>query len=183
MKKTLVICGHTDLTTSVATATILETLEGKEGIDIIKLDSLYPDYVIDTAREQQRLMEYDVIVLQYPLFWYSIPSLLQKYIEDVFRHGFSHGSKGDKLKGKRLVQSFTTGAPEAAFSHEAMGITLQDLLLPLQTACRLTGMEWCGYIATCGVGYTNRTVPELVEEQKVLCRQHAERLAAHIATL
>ncbi|MFQ1023162.1 NAD(P)H-dependent oxidoreductase [Avibacterium paragallinarum] len=41
----------------------------------------------------------------------------------MFVYGFAHGLTGDKLKGKKLVMSFTTGAaaeqyqPEAAMYH------------------------------------------------------------------
>lgn len=184
MNHVLVISGHTDLATSVANKAILEALaEQRPNTEILKPDETYPGGDIDIRREQQRLVAADVIVLQYPLFWYSIPSLLQKYMEEVFRHGFSHGSNGRKLVGKKLVQSFTTGAPEEAFSLQAMGITLPELCLPLRTACRLTGMEWSGYVATCGVGYTNRTSPDLIEQQIVLCRRHAEKLCTLLDTL
>ena len=54
------------------------------------------------------------------------PSLLNKWIEKVFVHGFSHGSTGDALKGKHLVASLTTGAGEAAYSAE-LGTTIDDL--------------------------------------------------------
>lgn len=119
MNNVLIISGHTDLATSVANKTILETLARRlPEAEIVKLDELYPDFKINVEAEQQRLLRADIIVLQYPLFWYSAPSLLERWMEETFRHGFSHGSTGDKLKGKKLVLSFTTGAPETMYGRE-----------------------------------------------------------------
>ncbi|MEH8026365.1 NAD(P)H-dependent oxidoreductase [Gallibacterium anatis] len=62
------------------------------------------------AAEQNRLMQADTIVLQFPFYWYSYPALLKKWVDEVFVYSFAHGSTGDKVKGKKLVMSFTTGA-------------------------------------------------------------------------
>lgn len=127
MKNVLIISGHTDLATSVANKTILETLANRlPKAEIVKLDELYPDFKINVEAEQQRLIRADIIVLQFPVFWYSAPSILERWMEETFRHGFSHGSTGDKLKGKKLILSFTTGAPEAMYSSEgAMGYDIE----------------------------------------------------------
>ncbi len=65
--------------------------------DFLYLDQTYPDYQIDVAREYARLVRYNVIILQFPLFWYSCPSLLKRYIDDLFFYGFAIGSKGNKF--------------------------------------------------------------------------------------
>ena len=150
MKNTLVISGHTDLSASVANKTILETIAQRlPQAEIVRLDSLYPDFKINAQAEQQRLLKADVIVLQFPVFWYSAPSLLERWMEETFRHGFSHGSTGDKLKGKKLVLSFTTGAPAEMYSHEGpMGYTIDEFLPCYKATCKLCGMEFAGYVFT-----------------------------------
>ena len=80
----------------------------------VYLDQLYPDFKIDAKAEQEKLMWADIIVLQFPVFWFSMPSLMHRWMEDTFLHGFSHGSDGNKLRGKKLVLSYTTGAPLAS---------------------------------------------------------------------
>ena len=37
------------------------------------------------------------------MYWYKNPYLLSKWLEDVYEHGFAYGSKGDKLKDKRII--------------------------------------------------------------------------------
>ena len=57
MKKVLVISGHTDLATSVANKTILNTIsQHLPEAEIVKLDTLYPNFRIDVDAEQQRLL-------------------------------------------------------------------------------------------------------------------------------
>ena len=105
-------------------------------------------------------------------------------MEETFKHGFSHGSTGDKLKGKRLVLSFTTGAPAAMYSKDgAMGHDIDDFLLCYKAMCRLTQMEYCGYVFTGGVSYGNRTTPELIKKQQAESVRHAERLIEKLQSL
>lgn len=111
MKNVLIISGHTNLAASVANKTILETLnERLPEAEIVKLDELYPDFKIDVEAEQQKLLRADIIVLQFPLFWYSAPSILERWMEETFRHGFSHGSTGDKLKRQETRSLFHNGS-------------------------------------------------------------------------
>ena len=160
MKKVLVISGHTDLATSVANKTILDTIgQYLPETEIVKLDTLYPDFKIDVDAEQQRLLKADIIVLQFPIF------------------GFSHGSTGNKLKGKKMILSFTTGAPQEMYSHKgAMGYTIEEFLPCYKATCNLCQMEFAGYIYTGGVSYGTRTTPELIEQQKVKSVEHAKKL-------
>ena len=105
MTNVLIVSGHPRLgDDSLANKTIVEELTSLiPGAVVDQLDDLYPDYRIDVAAEQAKLAAADVIVLQYPLWWYGWPSLLQKWVEDVFVRGFSHGSTGTALAGKKLV--------------------------------------------------------------------------------
>lgn len=185
MKNVLIVSGHTNLAASVANKTILDTLHAHlPEAEIVKLDELYPDFNIDVEAEQQRLLRADIIVLQFPIFWYSAPSILERWMEETFQHGFSHGSTGDKLKGKKLVLSFTTGAPEAMYSHDGtMGYTIDEFLPCYKATCQLCQMEFAGYVYTGGVSYGNRTSPELIGQQKATSIEHAKRLIRYLETL
>ncbi|WP_350455530.1 NAD(P)H-dependent oxidoreductase [Slackia heliotrinireducens] len=156
MKNVLIVSGHPNLEgDSVANKAMVEAFARLEGYTVDRLDLLYPDYKIDVAAEQAKLVDADVIVLQYPVFWYGMPALLQKWMEDVFAHGFSHGSQGKALVGKKLVLSMTIGAPEEAYG-EGAAVHVEDLLVPAKGACALTGMEFSGCEYTFGVSYASR---------------------------
>lgn len=185
MKNILVISGHTDLNNSVANMTILGELErNMPEAEYVYLDQLYPEFRIDVKKEQERLVRADVIVLQFPIFWYAMPSLMGRWMEEVFQHGFSHGSTGDKLKGKQVVASFTTGAPEATYSYEGpQHYPVEDFLPPLKAACNLCGMEFAGYIYTGGVSYQGRDDAAQLEQMNKKSVAHAGRVVRLLQTL
>ena len=54
----------------------------------------YPDFLVDVPKEQKRLIAHDIIALQFPLYWYSTPSLLKEWIDAVWLHGFAYGRAG-----------------------------------------------------------------------------------------
>lgn len=178
MKNILVVSGHTDLENSVANKTILEELnQSLPKAEFVYLDRLYPDFKINVEAEQQKLVKADIIVLQFPIFWYAMPSIMSKWMEETFQHGFSHGSTGDKLKGKKLVASFTTGAPEFMYSYEgAQNYPIEDFLPPLKAACNLCGMEFAGFVYTGGVSYQSRNDAEKLREMGEKSVDHARRV-------
>ena len=185
MKNVLVVSGHTDLNDSVANTTILEEL-GKRlpAAEIDYLDRLYPDFRINVEAEQRKLVAADIIVLQYPVFWYSAPSLLHRWIEQTFQHGFSHGSTGDKLRGKKLVVSFTTGAPAELYRHDgAIGYEIEEFLANLRATAALCGMEWAGTVHTGGVSYQSRTDAGALVGMRTRSVEHARRLVELLESL
>ncbi|MGL5253669.1 MAG: NAD(P)H-dependent oxidoreductase [Brevinema sp.] len=138
---------HPNYQKSVANKAIVQTLSDQyRGIEIRHLDSLYPDLNIDIELEKQKLLEADLIILQYPFFWVGMPSLMLHWKEQVFHEGFgyyppNHPTKS-ALHGKKLLVSFTAGAPEAAYSKEGfIGAELADFFPPIEAIANFTGMQ------------------------------------------
>ena len=185
MKNILVVSGHTDLNNSVANKKILEELQRDlPQAEFIFLDKLYPTYQINVEVEQQRVLNADIIVLQFPFFWYGVPSIMSRWIEEVFVHGFSHGSTGDKVSGKKLVVSFTSGAPEEMYQKGGLqNYPIEDFLIPLKQFANLCGMEWCGHIYSGGLSYANRQDPVKLEQICNKAMSHAKHVEAKLKTL
>ena len=175
MSKVLIVSGHPRLgDDSVANKTILEELTSLlPGAEIDHLDELYPDYAFDVEAEQAKLAAADVIVLQYPL--------LQKWMEDVFVRGFSHGSTGTALRGKKLVVSLTTGAAESYYDAQPGGI--EHFLAAVKATSALTGLEYAGVLPLYGVSYANRTDEAARTDMIKRSREHAKHLAEFISSL
>ena len=180
MQNVVIISGHPNLKNSVGNKTILE--EVSKSLPIVKihrLDSLYPDYKIDVAREQAALLEADVIVWQFPFSWYSVPGLMKLWIDQVLVHGFAHGSTA-KLGGKKLILSFTTGAPQDIYSPEgAFCHTVEDYLTQFETTATLCNLKLQKPIYTCGITYVGRDATKAAL-QETLAKEHAKRLIAAI---
>lgn len=178
MKKILIVSGHPDLNDSFANKTILEeTKKLLPEAEFVYLDKLYPDFQIDVKTEQERLLRADIIVLQYPIFWYSAPSLMHRWIEQTFTHGFSHGTTGDKLRGKQLVLSFTSGAPEEMYRQGGLQCyPIDDFLPAYKQMAKLCGLQWCDYIYSGELSYASRHDETELARMKDKAIQHAHLL-------
>ncbi|NGO73431.1 NAD(P)H-dependent oxidoreductase [Streptomyces boncukensis] len=92
----------------------------------------------DIAAEQEKLRWSDAVILQFPLWWFSVPALLKGWIDRVFTYEFAHGPSvpppyGEgPLAGKRALISVTAGARASAFSERGIHGHLADILFPLQ---------------------------------------------------
>ncbi len=115
-------------------------LEHVNGVDLY---AQYPDFRIDVATEQQRLLASDVIVFQFPLFWYSTPSLLKEWQDRVLQYGFAYGQGGNALQGKTLICAVTAGGSENTYCAKGYNhFTLRQLLQPIEQTASLTGMHY-----------------------------------------
>ncbi len=69
----------------------------------------------DIQREIDRLFAADLLILQLPLWWYSVPAIMKGWIDRVFAYGVTYdfGRTWDRgiMQGKRAMLAFTTGAP------------------------------------------------------------------------
>lgn len=184
MSKVVVIAGHPDLSKSYTNSVILNALESSDlEVEVRRLHELYPDFDIDVEQEQQALISADVIVLQYPFYWYSVPGLLKHWLDKVFTFNFAYGTEGDKLKGKDFVLSFTIGGSEE--SYQPLGynhFSIEQLVLPLQQTAYLAGINFQKPV------YSHRMVfiPGVYntqEEVEARANQHAERLIDTLTTL
>ena len=89
MSKILVIAGHPDYKSSVANRAILDEFHRiVPQAEIVYLDAIYPDRNINVEAEQRRLVDAETIVFDFPMWWYSAPSLMRRYFETVLTHGF-----------------------------------------------------------------------------------------------
>ncbi len=108
------------------------------GITVVDLYAEYPRFDIDVEREQQRLLEHDIVLMQFPLFWYSTPSLLKEWIDLVLEHGFAYGRGGDKLTGKCLMLAVTAAGPESAYREDGyQRYPIRTFLTPLERTAGL----------------------------------------------
>jgi putative NADPH-quinone reductase len=103
--KTLVVVTHPDMANSVVNKRWLEELRRyPERYTVHELHQAYPDWQIDVAQEQRLIEAHDNIVLQFPIFWFSSPPLLKKWLDDVLTYGWAYGSRsGYKMQNKKLA--------------------------------------------------------------------------------
>ncbi|TCP95994.1 putative NADPH-quinone reductase [Cricetibacter osteomyelitidis] len=178
--KILVISGHPNLSQSVNNKLILDRLKSRfnEDIEIRDLGALYPDYRFDIQAEQQAMIAADVIVWQFPFYWFSMPALMKKWLDDVFGYGFAYGGDGSKLAGKPLIVSFTAGGKAEEYRDGgAEGAEIPAFYPPLKSTAHLTQMQWREPVYSTNVLYIpNVSSDEELAQVQTRAQDHADRL-------
>ncbi len=143
MARLIVYYAHPGHRFSHVNAEMYRQARAVDGITVVDLYAEYPRHDIDIDREQKRLLEHDVIVFQFPLFWYSTPSLIKEWLDLVLEHGFAYGKDGDRLAGKRLQLAVTAAGPADAYSPQGyQNHHLRTYLRPLEQTAALCDMEY-----------------------------------------
>ncbi|WP_432586720.1 NAD(P)H-dependent oxidoreductase [Streptomyces sp. HD1123-B1] len=141
--RTLVVLAHPDLAASRVNAALAGAARPVEGVTVHDLYAAYPDLTLDVEREQRLLLEHDRIVLQFPFYWYSVPPLLKKWLDEVFLHGWAYGTGGTSLHGKSLLVTTSLGGGEEHYRPEGLNrYTVAELLRPLEATARMTGLRY-----------------------------------------
>jgi putative NADPH-quinone reductase len=112
-----------------------------DNITLIDLYAEYPTFHIDADKEQQRLLDHDVIIFQFPMYWYSTPSILKEWQDSVLEYGFAYGENGQALHGKTLLCMTSAGGKAENYQHgKANHYTIRELLRPIEQMAGMTGM-------------------------------------------
>ncbi len=162
IKNALVVVAHPDLGKSRINRSWVDHLRLHSGkVTVHELYKAYPDGKIDVATEQKLLEAHDRIILQFPMFWFSTPSLLKQWLDEVLAYGWAFGPGGDKLEGKEVGVAVSTGGPALAYQAGAQNqFTLSELLRPLQMTAQYTRAKYLPVFAMQGALY-NPTEEEL----------------------
>ena len=139
----LILFGHPSFQKSRVNRHLVSAVRDLPGVTFHDLYEAYPEFDVDVPREQALLAEHDVIALHHPLFWYSTPPLVKQWTDLVLEHGWAYGSKGNALRGKRIMNVLTTGGSEDAYQGSSFNpYTLRQLLAPIEQTMKLCKMDY-----------------------------------------
>jgi NAD(P)H dehydrogenase (quinone) len=98
----------------------------------------------DIVLEQEKLKWADAVILQFPLWWFSMPAILKGWVERVYACGLAYGVGehsdkhwGDRygegaMAGKRAMLMVTTGGWESHYGPRGINGAIEDILFPIQ---------------------------------------------------
>ncbi len=100
----------------------------------------------DITREQRRVADADLVILQFPLWWGGVPAILKGWGERVFAYGFGYADglrfQTGVFRGRRAMVSMTSGGTTARFGAGAVyGELERQVLWQIQHL----GLEYMGY--------------------------------------
>ena len=143
----LVLLAHPDLASSRVNRALYDAAGRRGGVTRRDLYAEYPAHRLDeplnVAREQDLLAACDRVVLQFPLYWYSVPPLLKKWMDDVLTHGWAFGRDATGLRGEELMIAASIGGRQSAYRAGGPNLfPLDDLLRPLHATANICGMRF-----------------------------------------
>lgn len=114
------------------------------------------DINYDIDYEVDRLINADLIIFQFPMYWMSAPWLAKKYIDEVFMRGYSkiYRSDGRDIEGglygtggmlnNKYMLSITANAPSQAFTDPTQffhGLGVDDAFIAIHNSFKFVGCK------------------------------------------
>ncbi|PAF50452.1 NAD(P)H-dependent oxidoreductase [Helicobacter sp. 13S00477-4] len=139
--KTLIILAHPNLKDSKINKTLIQSIKGVSNITLNDIYSTYPDGKINLTKEIELLKNSKHIIFQFPLYWFSTPSLLKEY-QDVVFSGILYSNEPKILSEKTFQIITSAGSPEEKYSLDGRNQkSLEDILLPISMSAKYLGMQ------------------------------------------
>ena len=143
MKKILILFAHPTFHKSRINKKLINAVEKLEGVTVNNLYENYPDFFIKVKKEQNLLVEHDIIVWHHPFYWYSAPAIIKEWMDLVLEHGFAYGVQGKALKGKMAFSVVSTGGKKEVYCKEGRNhFTINQFLTPFNQSANLCGMTY-----------------------------------------
>lgn len=89
----------------------------------------------DIAEEVSKVQECDLLILNFPMYWFSVPAILKGWIDRVFLSGVFYGGRNfydqGRMAGKKAWVTFTLGGRDHMFGPDAVHPPIESLLAPV----------------------------------------------------
>lgn len=99
----------------------------------------------DVAKEQEKLMAADLLIMHFPLWWFSMPAIMKGWVDRVFAYGFAYGGgrwyDNGVFKGKRACLTVSAGGRASAYEPDGLQGDISNILFPIHHGI----LRFCGY--------------------------------------
>jgi NAD(P)H dehydrogenase (quinone) len=99
----------------------------------------------DVQAEMDKLMRADLLILQFPMWWFSMPAIMKGWIDRVFAFGkaydFGRTWEQGLFTGRRAMLTITASAPADAFLPDGRNGDMERVLWPIHGGI----LALCGY--------------------------------------
>ena len=102
-------------------------------------------FAAEIQREIDHLLWADLVILQFPIWWFGPPAILKGWMDRVFVPGHTYGRgkwfETGGMAGKRAFVSATATASEASYGWRGRYGDLDNLLWPVLLSLRFVGFD------------------------------------------
>ncbi|WP_420430222.1 NAD(P)H-dependent oxidoreductase [Kordiimonas sp.] len=142
MKRILALYAHPSPRSSYLNAYLMQRLSALPNVVVRDLYHLYPNFYIDTAAEQEHLLNSDIVLMQFPVRWFNVPSIIREWQDSVLTPGFAFGKGGTALAGKEFMITASTGGDVTSYAEDQPhGAHIDTYLTPLKQTATFCGMK------------------------------------------
>jgi len=138
----------------------------------------------DVAREIDDLLWAELLVLQFPLWWFGMPAILKGWMDRVFVYGKLYSGNrrfhSGVCRGKRAMLSVTAGSSTEACSYDGQEGDTRLLLWPINYSLHYLGFTALEPHILTGVRSALGGEDPIAHEQRLReqLRRHAARFVA-----
>lgn len=129
----------------------------------------------DIEEEIQKIEWCDLMIWQFPLWWFGLPAPLKGWVDRVFAMGRTYGNgrfyENGVFKGKSAMLSLTTGGPAEAYLSDGFNGDIHAILRPIHRGM----LEFVGFqVFSPHIVYGPAHISD--EERTFLLNQYGDRL-------
>jgi len=144
---TLISCGH-EVRTSDLYEMKFNPVSGRHNFTTVKdpdyfkqqLEELYATenqgFAPDVENEMMKIEWCDLMLWQFPLWWFGLPGILKGWVDRVLAMGRTYGGghiyETGVFRGKRALLSLSTGGPEKSYTKDGFNGDIKGILRPIQ---------------------------------------------------
>ena len=154
MKNVLLINGHEpyDFAKGEFNSTMYAEIE-KTLADKVNIEKTIIKEGYSVEEEQAKFKKADLIIFQFPIYWFSMPAMMKKYLDTVYGYGVffgmgdaeaKYGYGNGMMQGKKYMLSITSNAPQEAFNNKDQffeGLSIEQFLMNIHKVNEFCGME------------------------------------------
>lgn len=102
-----------------------------------QLNAYENDLFVDELKTEMDKLEWcDLLVFNFPLWWFGIPAILKGWVDRVFAMGFVYGNgkgvyENGVFKDKTAFVAVTTGGPELTYAQDGKNGSIDMILFPV----------------------------------------------------
>ena len=138
----------------------------------------------DIVAEHEKLLWCDLLILQFPLWWFGMPGILKGWIDRVMTYGLAYEIPGTYeeggFRGKRARVSITTATEPEYYEYRGRGGYMGHLLWPINNGTlRFVGFDVLPYFVADEVGAYAGGNPE----EDAICQRILADYCVHVRGL
>ncbi|WP_294629521.1 NAD(P)H-dependent oxidoreductase [uncultured Bacteroides sp.] len=169
-RKVVILLSHPNLKESQANKTLIDMVKDIDGVAVFDLYA-QQGAPFDVDEWSKIISDASALIFQFPFHWLSAPSLLKRWLDEVF----TFLSRTPAVAGKPLTVVTTTGSDIEAYRSGGRNyFTMDELLRPYQVSAIHAGMTWHSPIIVYGTRTANagKNIAQGADQYK----QRVERL-------